>query len=90
MKDGGEVTIEAQAKDGQLIFKITDTGCGIDAKHIHQIFEPFFTTKDIDKGCGLGLTIVGEIVKSYDGQISVESEVEKGTTFAFKIPLVKA
>ena len=72
-----------------LKFSIRDTGCGIPHEKVEQIFEPFFTTKDIEKGCGLGLTIVGEIVKSYDGKINVESEENKGTKFTIRLPIEK-
>ena len=50
----------------RIRLEITDTGTGIPEEVLPRIFEPFFTTKDMDKGCGLGLTIVAEIVKSYD------------------------
>ncbi len=60
---------------------------GISADDAEKIFEPFYTTKSINKGCGLGLTIVSEIVKSYNGKIYVESEPDKQTTFLIELPL---
>lgn len=87
MKEGGKIVIDAKFLDHDLIIKVSDTGCGIHENQIEQIFEPFFTTKDIDKGCGLGLTIVSEIVKSYDGKISVDSRIGKGTTFTIVLPI---
>lgn len=87
LDDGGHLTVKAACTDGKLIFSVSDTGYGIMAEHINSIFDPFFTTKDIDRGCGLGLTIVGEIVKSYDGNINLESEIGKGTTFTISIPV---
>ncbi len=89
MKDGGTITIGAKYIDEQLIIDVSDTGCGIQEDQIDQIFEPFFTTKDIDKGCGLGLTIVSEIVKSYDGKITVDSQPGQGTTFTISLPVDK-
>ncbi len=83
----GEITISAKSEHNMLILEVKDTGCGIPADKINQIFEPFFTTKDIEKGCGLGLTIVGEIVKSYDGKINVESTPGKGTKFTVMLPI---
>ncbi len=85
--DKGEITVSATSKDNMLILEVKDTGCGIPSDKIEQIFEPFFTTKDIEKGCGLGLTIVGEIVKSYDGKINVESTPGKGTQFTVVLPI---
>ena len=72
----------------ELVFEISDNGCGIPQGKFDVIFEPFYTTKDIDKGCGLGLTIVDEVVKSYGGQISVGSEPAQGTTFTISIPIM--
>jgi len=75
--------------DDILTMIVSDTGRGIPMDDPDQIFEPFFTTKDIDKGCGLGLTIVAEIVKSYDGKIHVESKPGKGAVFTITIPVKK-
>ncbi len=83
----GEIRISAYRKNQALIIEIADTGCGISEKLYEKIFEPFYTTKDIEKGCGLGLTIVSEIIKSYNGQINLESLHNKGTTFTLSIPI---
>ncbi len=58
--------------------KVSDTGRGIAARDIEKIFEPFFTTKEIDKGCGLGLTVVNEIIKCYNGTDQGQKPVEPG------------
>lgn len=86
----GKILIEAQVEDKHLYLVVEDDGCGIPQGKINTIFDPFFTTKDIDKGCGLGLTIVGEIVKIYNGKIDIESEEGKGTRFTVKIPVNEA
>jgi signal transduction histidine kinase len=85
--NGGEIKISSGLINGQIVFSVSDTGSGISEEKIDDIFEPFFTTKDIEKGCGLGLTIVMEIIKSYDGQINVESALDKGTTFTVTLPI---
>jgi len=83
----GKIKVKSYQKGLTLFLQVSDTGCGIAQSEIEKIFEPFFTTKDIEKGCGLGLTIVNEIVKAYNGQIKVESELKKGTTFTIEIPI---
>jgi len=85
---GGKISMKAELSAQVIVIYFSDTGRGISSDHITKIFEPFFTTKDIDKGCGLGLTIVGEIIKSYEGTIDIESEEGVGTAFTIKIPLI--
>ncbi len=73
-----------------LELKISDTGTGIDSKIIHRIFEPFFTTKIKEKGTGMGLAVVHGIVKDHGGDISIDSQLGKGTTFTILLPQVVA
>lgn len=87
VNQNGTITISAWISDYDFLFSIADDGVGIESQNIEKMFEPFYTTKDMDKGCGLGLTIVGEVVKTYRGDIDVESEVNKGTVFNIKLPL---
>ncbi len=61
--------------------RISDTGMGIKKEDLERIFDPFFTTKSPDKGTGLGLSISLRIVESMGGEVRVESEVGKGSTF---------
>ncbi len=68
---------------------VSDTGRGIPEKHIPLIFEPYFTTKDIGEGTGLGLAVVHGIVKGCRGDIVVESEMGKGTTFSVYLPAIR-
>ena len=86
---GGELFIETQlAQDKKnviVIFK--DTGCGISEEGLENIFNPFFTTKSPDGGMGLGLSIVYRIIEDHKGQIQVESEVGRGTTFKIILPV---
>jgi two-component system sensor histidine kinase EvgS len=67
---------------------VADTGKGIPAGHLERIYEPFFTTRKREGGTGMGLAIVHGIVKGYDGVISVESEVGKGTAFVIHWPVI--
>jgi len=68
---------------------VSDTGHGIPSDVLDRIFDPFFTTKEKGEGTGLGLAVVHGIIKSYDGMISVSSELEKGSSFNVFLPVVE-
>jgi two-component system NtrC family sensor kinase len=88
-KGGGTVTVATQvAPFGQGVrVAISDSGAGISEENRARLFTPFFTTKPVGKGTGLGLAIVYGIVKMHRGQIQVQSEEGKGTTFTITMPL---
>jgi len=90
MPDGGELTVRAKAGPGGdgVLLEVEDTGAGIDPGDIKHIFEPFFTTKFDGKGVGLGLSVVYGIVARHGGQIDVQSERGRGTTFRVHLPSV--
>jgi PAS domain S-box-containing protein len=85
MPEGGKLTIETARHDNEAVLRITDTGEGMSEDVLNKIFEPYFTTKDF--GSGIGLTLVYKVVKEHYGDISVDSEVGKGTTFSVHLPL---
>jgi signal transduction histidine kinase len=89
--DEGEVAIKATTADGSFTVAVRDTGPGIAASDQGKIFEEFqqadssITRKK--GGTGLGLSIAKRIIEMHGGQIWVESDVGKGSTFAFTIPM---
>jgi two-component system, NtrC family, sensor kinase len=88
MSPGGRLTIEALRNDERsVVLRFTDTGCGISPQHLNRIFDPFFTTKGDREGSGLGLSITYGLVRKLGGTITVESELNKGTTFIVTLPL---
>jgi two-component system NtrC family sensor kinase len=85
-RPGGTVTVATRADGDGVILEVRDTGKGIPEANLGRIFDPFFTTKPVGQGTGLGLPICYGIVEKMGGTISVESEIEKGTTFTVFIP----
>ncbi|MEJ2678077.1 MAG: ATP-binding protein [Gemmatimonadota bacterium] len=87
MPDGGTITVRTRAEDDHVFVEIEDTGTGIAGANLKRIFEPGFTTKGSRVGMGLGLLIVRQIVDRHGGQIGVESEPGRGTTFTITLPV---
>lgn len=88
---GGSVEVSTEVKDGQVITKVKDTGPGIPANAIPKLFTKFFRVSGVleqgSKGTGLGLYISKAIVDMHKGRIWVESEMGKGSTFSFSVPV---
>jgi signal transduction histidine kinase len=87
VKDGGHIDVGVRlTHDRRVAVSIADDGVGIPPENLGRIFEPFFTTKE-GSGTGLGLSITYGIVQKLGGEITVESEVGKGTRFTVLLPL---
>jgi two-component system, NtrC family, sensor kinase len=87
-RNEGEIVLSLRLADkGTLVIAVSDSGCGMPQEVMSQIFTPFYTTKQLGKGTGMGLSIVYGVVKMHSGEITVDSEVGKGTTFTVRIPL---
>jgi NtrC-family two-component system sensor histidine kinase KinB len=85
--EGGQVIVRTKPSEKALRFEVADTGEGIPPEYQDRIFDKFYQVPGAKVGgSGLGLTIAKEIVKAHEGQIGVESEVGKGSTFWFTLP----
>jgi PAS domain S-box-containing protein len=87
MPKGGTLTVRTSREDDKVLIHIQDTGMGIPKEIRDKIFEAFFTTKQKVKGVGLGLSVCYGIIKDHGGEIKIESEEEKGTTFIISLPI---
>ncbi len=86
MPQGGELRIHAFHEEGRVNISVSDTGCGLPASMRQQIFEPFFTTREEQGGTGLGLASVRSIMVGHGGQLLLDSEVGKGSSFILSFP----
>jgi signal transduction histidine kinase len=77
----GEVKVRVSRDSRHVRVEIRDSGCGITKENMSKVFEPFFTTKQVGQGTGLGLWVSYGIVRSFRGDITVESEPGRGTVF---------
>ena len=84
----GIITVSTRQDGDWVEVKVSDTGSGMSDDVKSHIFDPFYTTKEVGKGTGLGLLIAYTIIeKKHGGKIGFESELGKGTTFFFRLPL---
>ena len=91
--EGGKITLKAKEKDTSLVMEIQDTGPGIPEEEQQRLFQPYhrqITDREHLSGLGLGLALCKYLVELHNGKIWVESQVGKGSTFGFSIPLATA
>ncbi len=90
-RDNGRIDIKIRFEDGNIITSISDTGIGMKPEEKEKLFQEFYRAKNESTrnipGTGLGLSIVKRIVESYSGNITVESEYGKGSTFTVTFPV---
>jgi PAS domain S-box-containing protein len=87
MPHGGELRVRTAALPDQRVqIEFADTGIGIPEENLKDIFNPFFTTKAPGQGTGLGLSVVHSVVKRFDGNITVWSQLNRGTSFTIELP----
>ncbi|MGC8782102.1 MAG: sensor histidine kinase, partial [Anaerolineae bacterium] len=88
MPNGGRLSVRTRRGPANMItIEVEDTGIGIPEEFLNKLFTPFFTTKAVGKGTGLGLAITYGIIKMHRGQISVRSQVGRGTIFVIHLPV---
>ena len=89
--DGGNVLVSLAQEDGHLACSVSDTGMGMTAEDTSEVFAKFFRTSNVRRtaipGVGLGLPISKAIVEAHGGTIEVDSQLGKGTTFTFRVPV---
>jgi PAS domain S-box-containing protein len=85
---GGTITVAAARRSSEVVFSVADTGAGIPRDYLPRIFEPFIQVPNAPSGgSGLGLTISRRIVEAHGGQLTVQSEPGRGSTFSFTLPV---
>ncbi|MEA3366869.1 MAG: ATP-binding protein [Planctomycetota bacterium] len=91
--EGGKVTATIKVDDGQLTVVVTDTGIGMNEEDRGRIFEKFYRSPDRRvtqiEGSGLGLAIAREVIRMHGGDITVESEIDQGSTFTLTLPVTE-
>jgi PAS domain S-box-containing protein len=85
--ENGTIRLATSASGGRARIDVEDDGCGIAPEALERVFDPFFTTKPVGQGTGLGLSISYEIVQRHGGEITVRSEVGRGSVFSVFLPL---
>ena len=86
----GEIKVSAEQRENHVAVSVNDTGTGIPAEYLPHIFDKFVQVPDGSTGgAGLGLTISKSIVEAHGGNISVQSQLGRGTTFTFTLPLAR-
>ena len=87
---GTSLRLSLQCEDDRMVFRVHDSGHGIDPADLPQLFDPFFTTKQVGEGLGLGLSISYGIVKDFGGQLSAGNHPQGGAEFVLCLPVAKA
>jgi signal transduction histidine kinase len=88
--DEGGITLESRVENGRVVFDVKDTGIGIAPEHQEQVFETFWqvdqTATRKTGGAGLGLSVSRRLARALGGDLSVESQIGKGSRFRFWLP----
>ncbi|RJQ55471.1 MAG: PAS domain S-box protein [Nitrospiraceae bacterium] len=82
---GKQIIISTSQDNGFVSLRVKDTGCGIPGPMLEKVFSPLYTSKT--EGCGFGLSVCKQIARKYNGNITIESEVDRGTTVTVSFPV---
>ncbi|HEY4644059.1 MAG TPA: PAS domain S-box protein, partial [Bacteroidota bacterium] len=86
-RKSGTIAVRTKTVENTVSIEVSDTGKGIDKEGMSKLFDPFYTTKPVGEGTGLGLWVSLGIIRSFRGDISVSSQINKGTTFTISLPM---
>jgi signal transduction histidine kinase len=82
------IKVDVESKSEKLLICVEDNGIGIDAEHLPKIFDMFYRASEKNHGSGLGLYITKEIIKKLNGEIKIDSELEKFTRITVTVPII--
>ena len=85
-RDDKVITVRTRESGDEIVLEISDTGCGIPPDRLERVFARGYTTKPVGKGSGMGLNLVRQMIRDMKGEIGVESEPGRGTTFRVVFP----
>jgi CheY-like chemotaxis protein len=84
-----KIVVRSESRGDSVVIIVEDNGSGITKMNLKKVFDPFFTTKPVGKGTGLGLSISYGIIREHNGEITIRSEVGKGTQVLIELPVDK-
>jgi PAS domain S-box-containing protein len=87
LKEKGTIRIKTSIRDKRIFIEFHDDGIGIPPENLHKVFDPGFTTKGVGVGTGLGLSICYQIIQNHRGELHVNSQPKKGSTFTIILPI---
>ncbi len=87
--NGGTITVKAKEAAGYIYISVSDTGCGIPAEHLPHVKDKFYKANTTQKGSGIGLAVVNELVQLHSGTLDIASEENVGTVVTISIPIAK-
>jgi two-component system NtrC family sensor kinase len=87
MEGEGAIAVACEARDREVLIRVSDEGPGVAEEHRRKIFDPFFTTKAVGQGTGLGLSVCRSIIESFGGTLELSPFVPgSGATFVIALP----